>query len=234
MSKSSIMGKVIGFKDKYGKEIGSVLFNLTKILNKSFKKKSKGNEKSRNNQKNATNKQSKNSQRNHTSSDDQNKNYDNNSSKVSNDQSYYNEDSFENNITNRIFTNSLTSIKNPAQAINIVNNFLEIAGQVQCFREAQITKRFWIESERQKSLALIGFQKELILAYLENTFDERKMVFQKYFSVVDNAIETGNPKTLSMGLNSINKLARSSPFKELSNIDSVGNALKDKDHTWDF
>lgn len=49
----------------------------------------------------------------------------------------------------------------------------------------------------------------------------------KQFEVVDKALATGDNAMLSMGLNAINELAASSPFKELANINSVQQMLTD-------
>ena len=39
---------------------------------------------------------------------------------------------------------------------------------------------------------------------------------------------------LAMGLDSINQLAASSPFKALATLESTKEAINDKNHIWDF
>ena len=39
---------------------------------------------------------------------------------------------------------------------------------------------------------------------------------------------------LAMGLDSINQLAATSPFKTLATLESTNEAIKDKNHIWDF
>jgi hypothetical protein len=39
---------------------------------------------------------------------------------------------------------------------------------------------------------------------------------------------------LAMGLDSIMKLAESSPFKDLQSVESTAEALADPEHTWEF
>jgi hypothetical protein len=51
---------------------------------------------------------------------------------------------------------------------------------------------------------------------------------------VDDAIAKNNMEQLALGLNSINQLAQSSPFKDLVSLESTQAALTDKNHTWDF
>ncbi|WP_201786713.1 hypothetical protein [Acinetobacter venetianus] len=53
-------------------------------------------------------------------------------------------------------------------------------------------------------------------------------------SLVDEAIAKNNMEELALGLNSINQLATSSPFKNLTSVEATQAALADKNHTWDF
>ena len=69
--------------------------------------------------------------------------------------------------------------------------------------------------------------RDVLKDYLEKSFDERSSIFLKQFEVVDKALATGDNAMLSMGLNAINELAASSPFKELANINSVQQMLTD-------
>ena len=77
-------------------------------------------------------------------------------------------------------------------------------------------------------------QRDLLMTYLEKTYDERKTAFSKYFEVVDHALQNNNVQELAMGLENINDLAKSSPFKNLADLKSVGDALKDKNTVWDI
>jgi hypothetical protein len=122
----------------------------------------------------------------------------------------------------------------PAAAKEVCDNFIHVAGEVAKFSEVQKTKRKEIEAKRDVIVNKIQSQKEIILAYLEKSFDERKDNFAKLFSVVDSAIATNNMQQLAMGLDSINKLAESSPFKALASVESTKLALEDKNHVWDF
>jgi hypothetical protein len=70
------------------------------------------------------------------------------------------------------------------------------------------------------------------MEYLERSFDERAENFRSLFAVVDSAIACGDNEQLSLALNSITEIAKSSPFKELANISSVRAALDDPNHVW--
>lgn len=123
---------------------------------------------------------------------------------------------------------------NPKEALEAVNNFVSIAGEVAKFTEVQKTARKQIEAERDIAVKKIQDQKDIILHYLEKSFDERKKNFEKLFCIVDEAIAKNNMEELALGLNSINQLATSSPFKDLTSVEATQAALADKNHTWDF
>lgn len=66
---------------------------------------------------------------------------------------------------------------------------------------------------------------------MEKTFDERRNNFDKLFSLVDQAIETGDNNLLSLSLQNINSLAASSPFKDIS---VMKDQLESGDTEWDI
>jgi hypothetical protein len=77
-------------------------------------------------------------------------------------------------------------------------------------------------------------QRELLLDYLDRSFDERKENFQNLFSVVDQSIQSGNTEQLGLALAAITELAKSSPFKDLANLNTVQANLQDPNHEWKF
>jgi len=100
--------------------------------------------------------------------------------------------------------------------------------------EQEQTKRREIEAWEKETITKINAQRELLMAYLDRSFDERAENFRALFTVVDNAIASGNNDQLALTLNSITEIAKSSPFKDLANLASVRAALDDPDHEWTF
>jgi ribonucleotide reductase alpha subunit len=100
--------------------------------------------------------------------------------------------------------------------------------------EQEQTKRREIEAWKNETITKINAQRELLMAYLDRSFDERAENFRALFAVVDNAIASGNNEQLTLTLNSITEIAKSSPFKDLANLASVRAALDDPDHEWIF
>lgn len=109
-----------------------------------------------------------------------------------------------------------------------------MAGEVRKFEEVQVTKRVGIAAERDVAIAGIRAQQELLQNYLDRSFDERAENFTRLFDVVDDALATGNMNALALGLESVIKLATSSPFKDLRSIEETSAALTDPSHEWDF
>ena len=133
-------------------------------------------------------------------------------------------------------TNMAVSITNitPDKMLAFVEDFVSRVNEVQRFCEVQETKRAEINAKRDILIRQIEREKEIILEYLKEAFDERRKCFDKLFSIVDKAIENGNNEQLSLALQSINILASESPFKVLSSTSATQKALKDKDHEWNY
>ena len=118
--------------------------------------------------------------------------------------------------------------------VGAVKDLILMAGEVRKFEEAQITVRTDIAARRDIAIANIKAQEAALLAYLEKSFDERRDNFQALFSIVDDALEKDNMQALALSLESIIKLADSSPFKDLQSIEATATALTNPDHEWDF
>jgi hypothetical protein len=144
------------------------------------------------------------------------------------------ENAFINNIGVRFAARGAQVLKNPSEAHKLIKEIFVVAGEVQKFREVQETKRADIEKNKQIAIEIISSQKQILMEYLEKTFDERKNNFEMMFKIIDHALKNNNIQQLAIALDNINKLATSSPFKDLSSTQNIKNALKDKDHVWDI
>ncbi|MEH2170701.1 MAG: hypothetical protein V7K41_29425 [Nostoc sp.] len=113
------------------------------------------------------------------------------------------------------------------QMVSACTDYLKVA-------EQEKTNRREIDAWEKETITKINVQRELLMAYLDRSFDERAENFRALFAVVDNAIASGNNDQLALTLNSITEIAKSSPFKDLANLASVRAALNDPDHEWTF
>ena len=76
--------------------------------------------------------------------------------------------------------------------------------------------------------------RDLLMSYLDRTFDERRRIFAKQFECVDKALVDGDMNMLAISLNNITDLAKSSPFKALADFSSVKKQLGQKNTTFDI
>ncbi|MEH2398593.1 hypothetical protein [Nostoc sp.] len=120
---------------------------------------------------------------------------------------------------------------NPAECLQ---QMVSAYSEYKIIAEQEQTNRREIEAWEKETITKINAQRELLMAYLDRSFDERAENFRALFAVVDNAIASGNNDQLALTLNSITEIAKSSPFKELANLASVRAALDDPDHEWTF
>jgi hypothetical protein len=144
---------------------------------------------------------------------------------------YFDGDKFDKSLKSNLVE---AAARGPLGAVGFFRELASSVADVQKFSEAQQTARVDILAQRDVIVEKIQSQKEVILFYLEKSFDERKLNFEKLFSAVDIALKSNNIQALSLSLDSINKLAASSPFKALSDMKSTALALTDKSHEWDF
>jgi len=131
----------------------------------------------------------------------------------------------------KVTTKVVYELINPAECLQEMmtayTDYLTIAEQEQ-------TKRREIDAWEKETITKINAQRELLMAYLDKSFDERAENFRSLFAVVDSAIASGNNEQLALALNSITEIAKSSPFKDLANLTSVRAALNDPNHEWTF
>ena len=120
---------------------------------------------------------------------------------------------------------------NPAEC---VQQMVSAYTEYKIIAEQEQTKRCEIEAWEKEAIAKINAQRDLLMAYLDRSFDERAENFRALFNVVDKAMSSGNNDQLALALNSITEIAKSNPFKELANLASVRTALDDPDHEWTF
>jgi hypothetical protein len=96
-------------------------------------------------------------------------------------------------------------------------------------KEEEKSKRKAITSDEKKFLAELAAKKEIILQYLDKSFDERKNNFLELFSRLDLTLENDQVEETALLLKSITDLAVSSPFKDLANLDNLKKDLLNKE-----
>lgn len=141
------------------------------------------------------------------------------------------ENAFIQNLSGRFTGQRLAT---PADVLNTINTFVKASEEVAKFTELQKTKRAEIRAQAATRIKEIDAMRDVIMAYLDNTFDERSKIFAKQFECVDKALADGDVNMLAISLNSITDLAKSSPFKALADISNVKKQLSANKATFDI
>ncbi len=79
----------------------------------------------------------------------------------------------------------------------------------------------------------IRAQQGILLKALDLTFDERRENFRRLFDGLDAAMDASEAGQAASFLESITDLAKTSPFKDLANMEIVTAELKRPDRVWD-
>ena len=85
--------------------------------------------------------------------------------------------------------------------------------------EEEHTKRDKIRAQRDVVIEEIRSKKEIILDFLDKSYNERAGILRKQFEVIDKALESDNLDMLQVGLGAVIKVVETSPlvdFKQFS------------------
>ncbi|QYX32323.1 hypothetical protein [Sphaerospermopsis torques-reginae] len=119
-----------------------------------------------------------------------------------------------------------------ADAAQTLRAIVEAYTEYKIVAEEEKTKRRGIAAWEKATITKIKADRDILLKYLESSFDERAKNFSFLFEKVDQAIAAGDNNQLTLALHSITEIAKSSPFKDFANLQSVTAALDDPDHEW--
>lgn len=112
-----------------------------------------------------------------------------------------------------------------SQVVDAADEWVKVV-QEESTRREEI--RAWESTERDR----IAAQRDVLIRGLELTHDERRENFRRLFESLDAAMGADDAATAASVLDSITELAKSSPFKDLGNVEFVVNELKQPDRTW--
>jgi hypothetical protein len=125
------------------------------------------------------------------------------------------------------------SIANALDAMEALEKVVSAYKEYKIVAEQEATKREEIRARRDVELKRLRGQRELLMRYLERSFDERQENFARLFGLADEALGKGDNTQLGQVLTSITHLAATSPFKALADLGSAREALLDPERDWD-
>lgn len=117
--------------------------------------------------------------------------------------------------------------------LEVVQTMVEYADRWVTEVQRAKSDRAGIASWEHVQTERIHVQRAVLLKALELTFDERRENFRSLFGGLDTAMAAGDAAQAASLLESITDLAKTSPFKELANLEIVVSELKRPDQVWD-
>lgn len=127
----------------------------------------------------------------------------------------------------------VSHLPNPDSVLKVIEGIRVAAEAV---REVAVQKREQerIRANAETEIAKVHAVRDVMLTYLDRSFDERRTNFDALFARLDVAIAQGNLEIVATTLDAVVELAKTSPFKDLSDVASARSALRDKSVEWDF
>jgi len=113
-----------------------------------------------------------------------------------------------------------------ATAVNPLEAIDNILGHVSKWHEVtenNKTQRQAIAAQRDVMLEQIRSERDVLMYNLQSQYQERAKTYDKYFEVIDKALESGNIEMLQMGLNSVVDQIKHNP---LPSKNELKNALQ--------
>lgn len=121
-------------------------------------------------------------------------------------------------------------------AAGITDVLAGIKTVAECMRDIQKerTEQTRLRESARVEVERIHAMRDVLLDYLERSFDERQKNFRELFEQLDGAIAKDNVQLAAAVLDSVVKLADASPFKALQDVAAARAALSEKGKEWEF
>ena len=100
-------------------------------------------------------------------------------------------------------------------AANLLPIVTEALHYLKTRREEQ-TKREYIWAKRDVLVTELNNEKEIVLAYFEHRFAERREALEQFYSLLHRAVDTGNDQQLQTALGGIIGIIQENPLKDFA------------------
>lgn len=117
--------------------------------------------------------------------------------------------------------------------MSLATNMIDRVGEWVQLVQTETTKRANIAAWERTTVEEIRAQREVLITYLNRSFDERAENFRRLFDSLDTAIADRSDKVAEV-LGAITALAMKGPFADLKDVGTATRALKDPDHEWEI
>jgi hypothetical protein len=124
-------------------------------------------------------------------------------------------------------------LDSPAAVGKLVEAIHTTADAVRVIATSTI-ERERIRADAAQAVERIHSVRDVLLTYLDRSFDERRENFSRLFDTLDKALEAGQLDAVAKTLDAVVALAAESPFKALADAATASKILKDKGHDWEL
>ncbi len=129
-----------------------------------------------------------------------------------------------------VVAKKLGAVVEPLQVLQTVVGYADKwVAEVQRAKIERAEIAAWEQVQTDK----IRAQRDVLLKALDLSFDERRENFRRLFDGLDAAMEAGDAAQAASFLESITDLAKTSPFKDLANVEIIAAELKRPGKTWE-
>jgi hypothetical protein len=129
------------------------------------------------------------------------------------------------------FATAGLQVLNSADAKAVLEQMVAAVQQWQQTVETEQSKRAAIVADERKWITAIETDRQILLTYLDASFDERAANFRRLFDSLDQAM-TANPSQVADALGAITTLAMKSPFNNLKDVATVTANLENLNFEW--
>lgn len=126
-----------------------------------------------------------------------------------------------------------TALQSPDAVGRLMDGVESVANSLREIAQSRV-EQSRIRAQADVEIAGIHAARDVLLQYLDRSFDERRRNFDALFGALDRALADGQLESAARTLDAVVALAASSPFKDLADVSKAHKMLKDKSHDWKF
>ena len=108
-----------------------------------------------------------------------------------------------------------------------INGVLSAVTEYAKTLEHEKTNRVNIERKRKSAITVIRSQRHVMLEFLKKRFGERGELYEKYFKLIDSALQINNDEILRIALDSIQSIYQDSPGSGIDDFKQQFNAMSE-------
>ena len=109
--------------------------------------------------------------------------------------------------TSVIPTSQKTTVDYSSMVLPVISS---ITSYLEC-REKSITERAAIESKTEATLSLLRNRRKVMVSYLNSKFGEREKLYERYFSLIDEAVISKNEELVRTALEGLVTIYSTNP-----------------------